>query len=91
MSAVLSVPLSDLTLEALRSEARRTASTPERVAADRLDQALRVTPHRNGRTDASIRMDDEADPLAWPPPHDVGLTDPDFTFRREDLYGDDGR
>src|SRR5262249_54331899 len=24
-------------------------------------------------------------------PHDVGLVDPNFTFRREDLYGDDGR
>jgi hypothetical protein len=24
-------------------------------------------------------------------PHNVGLVDPNFTFRREDLYGDDGR
>jgi hypothetical protein len=24
-------------------------------------------------------------------PHPVGLTDPSSTFRREDLYGDDGR
>ena len=24
-------------------------------------------------------------------PHEVGLVDPNFTFRREDLYGDDGR
>ena len=26
----------------------------------------------------------------WPV-HDAGLTDPDFTMRREDLYGDSGR
>ena len=26
----------------------------------------------------------------WPA-HDVTLTDPNCTFRREDLYGDDGR
>ena len=26
----------------------------------------------------------------WPA-HDVGLVDPTMTFRREDLYGDDGR
>ncbi len=30
-------------------------------------------------------------PWAGWKPHDVGLTDPNFTFRREDLYGDDGR
>lgn len=42
----------------------------------------------------------EADTSHEPPPqhgwanwpaHDVALTDPTFTFRREDLYGDDGR
>jgi hypothetical protein len=27
----------------------------------------------------------------WPPPHDVGPVDPNMTFRREDMYGDDGR
>lgn len=27
----------------------------------------------------------------WPPPHDVGPKDPAATYRREDLYGDDGR
>jgi hypothetical protein len=27
----------------------------------------------------------------WPAPHDVGLVDPNMTFRREDIYGDDGR
>jgi hypothetical protein len=26
----------------------------------------------------------------WPV-HDAGLTDPDFTMRREELYGDNGR
>ena len=26
----------------------------------------------------------------WPP-HNVGLADPIMTFRREDIYGDDGR
>jgi hypothetical protein len=26
----------------------------------------------------------------WPA-HDVGLVDPTMTFRREDIYGDDGR
>jgi hypothetical protein len=26
----------------------------------------------------------------WPV-HNVGLADPNYTFRREDLYGDDGR
>ena len=26
-----------------------------------------------------------------PPPHPVGVADPADTFRREDLYGDDGR
>jgi hypothetical protein len=29
--------------------------------------------------------------LASWPGHDVGLVDPAMTFRREDLYGDDGR
>jgi hypothetical protein len=24
-------------------------------------------------------------------PYNIGLVDPNFTFRREDLYGDDGR
>jgi hypothetical protein len=27
----------------------------------------------------------------WPPPHKTGPVDPNMTFRREDLYGDDGR
>jgi predicted SPOUT superfamily RNA methylase MTH1 len=32
----------------------------------------------------------KAEPLRFSG-YDVGLVDPDFTFRREDLYGDDGR
>jgi hypothetical protein len=27
----------------------------------------------------------------WPAPHNVGLVDPNMTFRREDIYGEDGR
>jgi hypothetical protein len=27
----------------------------------------------------------------WPPPHDVGPADPTCTYRRENIYGDDGR
>ncbi len=27
----------------------------------------------------------------WPAPYNTGLVDPNMTFRREDLYGDDGR
>ena len=27
----------------------------------------------------------------WPPPYNVGPVDPAMTFRREDIYGDDGR
>jgi hypothetical protein len=30
-------------------------------------------------------------PARLPPPHPIGLSDPSDTFRREDLYGDDGR
>ncbi|HKI31909.1 MAG TPA: hypothetical protein VKA46_08570 [Gemmataceae bacterium] len=32
----------------------------------------------------------QPDFLNWPA-HPVALVDPSFTFRREDLYGDDGR
>jgi len=27
----------------------------------------------------------------WPEPHDVGPADPTSTYRREEMYGDDGR
>jgi hypothetical protein len=27
----------------------------------------------------------------WTPPHPVGPADPSCTYRREDIYGDDGR
>ena len=27
----------------------------------------------------------------WPAPYDVGPVDPNMTYRREDMYGDDGR
>ena len=27
----------------------------------------------------------------WPAPHNTGLVDPNMTFRREDIYDDDGR
>jgi hypothetical protein len=27
----------------------------------------------------------------WPPPHNVGPADPACTYRRENMYGDDGR
>jgi hypothetical protein len=29
--------------------------------------------------------------LTLPPPHPVGPVDPTCTYRREDMYGDDGR
>jgi hypothetical protein len=28
---------------------------------------------------------------AWPAPYNTGPIDPNMTFRREDIYGDDGR
>ena len=43
-----------------------------------------------------VRQDESPHPHPEPffkdlPPHPVGLVDPTMTFRREDMYGDDGR
>jgi hypothetical protein len=64
--------------------------TPEHTLTIQLPADIPPGPHR---VVLVIESGERKVPLPWKDwkPHDVGLVDPNFTFRREDLYGDDGR
>lgn len=63
--------------------------TPEHTLTIQLPVDVPLGAHRvvlvidNGDQAAPKRLDLK--------PYNIGLVDPNFTFRREDLYGDDGR
>jgi hypothetical protein len=74
----------------------RTIETMARVGDDRtlvVQLPLDVAP---GEHRVAVIIDESTADTVKPEPlrfsgYDVGLIDPNFTFRREDLYGDDGR
>jgi hypothetical protein len=64
--------------------------TPEHTLTIQLPPDVPPGPHR---VVVVIEHDAPTRPPGWKDwtPHNIGLVDPNFTFRREDLYGDDGR
>ena len=74
----------------------RTIETTARVSDDRklvVQLPLDVTPGEHRVVvviEESPAAPRQREPLRFSG-YDVGLIDPNFTFRRDDLYGDDGR
>jgi hypothetical protein len=77
----------------MRSLVVTAVVTPEHTVTVTVPSDIPPGPHQ-----AVLVIEEQVQPppqelpdfLHWPA-HDVALVDPSFTFRREDIYGDDGR
>jgi len=78
----------------MRSLVVTAVVTPEHTVTVAVPADIPPGPHEVVlviREEVQLSGPGHPDFLNWPPPHDTGLVDPNMTFRREDIYGDDGR